>query len=216
MSQKNPKILTKFYNDLDTAINVPSRFELFVIGDFNAKLGVRTSDDVNFGLSNFIGKYGTGKRNDNGDRLINFMCANKLYASNTHIKHPCRHRTTRIGMIKAAGTKKGSKLTQPVYSQIDFILCRTRSIYFFTDSRAYGGACTASDHKIVTAKANFHNINMCFRNKTCKTKKYNVSGLASNTEYKEIFSQNISDRLNSIKMSDDPNSDLTKLLSSIT
>jgi hypothetical protein len=67
ITSKSPLKLKQFYDQVNAAINVPARWELFVLGDFNSKLGKRTNDDVDNGFEKHMGKYGNGTRNDNGE-----------------------------------------------------------------------------------------------------------------------------------------------------
>ena len=56
---------------------------IFVMGDFNAKIGVRQSEQDEA----FMGMYGKGVRNTNGDRLRDFLKSTSLYLANTHFNH---------------------------------------------------------------------------------------------------------------------------------
>ena len=57
-SRKDISLSTSFYEDLQKASNVPSRWEVYYLGDFNGKVGKLTySDSVN-GLHHHIGRYG--------------------------------------------------------------------------------------------------------------------------------------------------------------
>lgn len=80
---KNPKLVTKFYREVTSAISVPSRYEIVILGDFNSKLGKLSVSDVSNNISNYVGNFGMGTRNDNGEHLLNFICGNKLFALNT-------------------------------------------------------------------------------------------------------------------------------------
>ena len=72
-------------DDLDEAlINVESKYKIIIIGDFNAKIG-KKEDDCG---SIYVGPYGIGKRNDRGERLLNWAEENKMYIANTMFKKP--------------------------------------------------------------------------------------------------------------------------------
>ena len=80
----NPAATDQFYRELQEAITVPARYELWILGDFNAKLGKRSDKDFGCGLyKNFIGRYSVGRRNENGERLLDFLVSNGLFAANT-------------------------------------------------------------------------------------------------------------------------------------
>ena len=63
-SVQNPQIADKFYDQLVKALDVPARYEVWFLGDFNAKLGKRSRNDEENGLSSHIGKHGVGRRNE--------------------------------------------------------------------------------------------------------------------------------------------------------
>ena len=71
----------------ELSVKLPSRFEVFVVGDCNAKLGKRTFSDIESGYSENMGKYGVCRRNENGERLLNFLISNKMYAAITPLSN---------------------------------------------------------------------------------------------------------------------------------
>ena len=193
--QDNPRLLSKFYGNLREAGNVPSNVEIFFLGDFNSKLGKMTSADIDFGFNNYMGSYGMGCRNENGEHLLNFMLENNLFAANTAFQHPCKHRTTYTGWRKDWSAGRHSKKTLPVYSQIDFLLCRSRLKPILSDARSYGCALTYTDHRIVVMKMRFIGISLCFQNNKQKIKKYNISELVSNREMQQNYQQSLENRI---------------------
>ena len=52
---------------------------IFLCGDFNSKLGREKGNEA------FMGHYGKGTRNSNGEHLIQFLLQHQLYAANTHL-----------------------------------------------------------------------------------------------------------------------------------
>ena len=81
----------RFYEDLQQAINrVPRRLALFVMGDFNAKLGECSNQLPT------LGQYGLGERNEAVDTLYSFCVENNLTITKTLFNHPKRKRYTRI------------------------------------------------------------------------------------------------------------------------
>jgi exonuclease III len=121
----NPAATDQFYCELQEAINVPARHDIWILGDFNAKLGKRSDHDFQNGLHKNIGRHGVGRRNENGERLLKFLVSNGLFAANTAFRHSSRHTTTRTGWLRDE-TKKSF----PYFSQIDYVLCR--SALFFS------------------------------------------------------------------------------------
>ena len=67
----------RFYEDLQDLLELtPKKDVLFIIGDWNAKVGSQETPGV-------IGKFGLGIRNEAGQRLIEFCQENALVIANT-------------------------------------------------------------------------------------------------------------------------------------
>ena len=67
----------QFYEDLQDLLELtPKKDVLFIIGDWNAKVGSQETYGV-------IGKFGLGMRNEAGQRLIEFCKENRLVIANT-------------------------------------------------------------------------------------------------------------------------------------
>ena len=67
----------RFYEDVQDLLELtPKRDALFIIGDWNAKVGSQETPGV-------TGKYGLGIRNEAGQRLIEFCQENALVIANT-------------------------------------------------------------------------------------------------------------------------------------
>ena len=67
----------RFYEDLqDLSELTPKKDVLFIIGDWNAKVGSQEKSGVR-------GKFGLGVRNEAGQRLIEFCQENTLVIANT-------------------------------------------------------------------------------------------------------------------------------------
>ena len=71
----------RFYEDLlqDLLELTPPKYVLFIIGDWNAKVGSQEIPGV-------TGKYGLGIQNEAGQRLIEFCQENALVIANTLIQ----------------------------------------------------------------------------------------------------------------------------------
>ena len=127
-ASEDPSLLDGFYPDLSNAVTTPSRFQVYVCGDFNSKLGTLTLEDEEIGLSCYMGVHGKGKRNSNGDALLQFLIQHGLFACNTAFEHPSQHKTTWTGWIPHPSSPTASL---PVYNQIDYILCKQTSTCLF-------------------------------------------------------------------------------------
>ena len=75
----------------------PKKDVLFIIGDWNAKVGSQEIPGV-------AGKFGFGVRNEAGQRLIEFCQENALVISNTLFK---KHKTLHMDIIRWSILKSG-------------------------------------------------------------------------------------------------------------
>ena len=67
----------QFYEDLQDLLELtPQKYILFIIGDWNAKVGSQETPGV-------MGKFGLGVQNEAGQRLIEFCQENTLDITNT-------------------------------------------------------------------------------------------------------------------------------------
>ena len=97
-----------FYEDLQDLLELtPKKDILFIIGDWNAKVGSQETPGV-------ISKFGLGVRNEAGQKLIEFCQENALVIANTLFQQHKRRLYT-------------SKLPDGQHrNQIDYILCSQR------------------------------------------------------------------------------------------
>ena len=71
------KQVERFYEDLQDLLELtPQKDVLFIIGDWNAKVGSQETPEV-------TGKLGIGMQNEAGQRLIEFCQENVLVIANT-------------------------------------------------------------------------------------------------------------------------------------
>ena len=68
-----------FYEELEKAMEKKACSHHIVMGDFNAKTGVR---NINENMK-CIGPFGTGDRNKRGERLLDFAEENNLVVTNS-------------------------------------------------------------------------------------------------------------------------------------
>ena len=70
----------RFYEDLQDLLEpTPKKDVLFIIGDWNAKVGSQETPGV-------TGEFGLGVRNESGQRLIKFFQKNTVVRANTHFQ----------------------------------------------------------------------------------------------------------------------------------
>ena len=98
----------RFYEDLHDLLELtPKKDVLFIIGDWNAKVGSQETSGV-------TGQFGLGMRNEAGQRLIEFCQENALVIANTLFQqHKRRLYTWKIRLIIFFAAKDGEAL----YSQ---------------------------------------------------------------------------------------------------
>ena len=98
----------QFYEDLEDLLELtPPKDVLFIIGDWNAKVGSQ-------GIPGVTGKFGLGVHNEAGQRLIEFCQKNALFIANTLLQQQKRWLCT-------WASPHGQHL-----NQIDYILCSQR------------------------------------------------------------------------------------------
>ena len=156
-------IKDEFYCQLQDVVNEVSKRDILIIaGDWNARTG--QADDY---TRHILGKFGLGQRCDNGDRLINFADANRMFIASTRFQHPRKHLLTWYS---------NDGITA---HQLDHILIRSRWISSIEDCRSYRGAEAGnkggSDHVLVRAKLRLHLAN---RTKTRRSMRVNVAALS--------------------------------------
>ena len=98
----------QFYEDLQDLLEVtPKKDVLFIIGDWNAKLGSQETPGV-------TGKFGLGIQNEAGQRLIEFCQENALVIANILFQ---QHKRKPYTWTSPDGQHQ---------NQIDYILCSQR------------------------------------------------------------------------------------------
>ena len=123
-----------FYEELEKAIDRKACSHHIVMGDFNAKIGVRNTNDK----MKCTGPFGTGNRNERGERLLDFAEENNLVVTNSlFFKAANRYWTWEA----PGGVTK---------NQIDFILSSDRKIV--QNCEVITKVDIGSDHRMVRAR----------------------------------------------------------------
>ena len=74
--------IESFYDVVENGIaEVPRKDIIIIIGDWNAKVG-----DNNLGWESVMGRHGYGKRNERGERLLEFAAEHNLFICNTRFQ----------------------------------------------------------------------------------------------------------------------------------
>ena len=123
----------RFYDQLSHAIEaVPFQHKLFVLGDFNARVG---RDYVIW--SKVIGRHGIGKENANGSMLLDLSTKQNLVVTNTIFQQANKY--------KASWMHPRSKH----WHLIDFVLVRQRDLRDVRLTRVMRPTSSWSDHRMV-------------------------------------------------------------------
>ena len=124
----------QFYEDLQELLELtPPKDGLFIIGDWNAKLGSQETPGV-------TGKFGLGVWNEAEQRLIEFCQENTLVIANTLFQ---QHKRRLYTWTSPDGQHR---------IQIDYILCSQRWRSSIQSAKTRPGADCGSDHEILIAK----------------------------------------------------------------
>ena len=126
-----------FYEDLQDLLELtPKKDVLFIIGDWNAKVGSQ-------GIPGVTGKFGLGLRNEGGQRLIDFCQENALVIANTLFQ---QHKRRLYTWTSPDGQQR---------NQIDYILCSQKWRSSIQSTKTRPGADCGSDHELLINKFRF-------------------------------------------------------------
>ena len=124
----------QFQEDLQDLLELtPKKVVLFIIGDYNAKVGSQETPGV-------IGKFGLGVQNEAGQKLIRFCQENALVIANTLFQ---QHKRRLYTWTLPDGQHQ---------NQIDYILCSQRWRSSIESAKTRPGADCGSDHELLIAK----------------------------------------------------------------
>ena len=127
----------EFYEDLQDLLELtPKKDVLFIIGDWNAKVGSQEIPGV-------IGKFGLGVQNEAGQRLREFCQENTQVIANTIFQ---QHKRWFYTWTSPDGQYQ---------NQIDYILCSWRQRSSIQSAKTRPGADCDSDHQLLIAKLRF-------------------------------------------------------------
>ena len=119
----------RFYGDLQDLLELtPRKVVLFIIGDWNAKVGSQETPGV-------TGKFGLGIQNEAGQRLIEFYQKSALVITNTLFQQYKRRLYT--------WTSPNGQYR----NQIDYIFCSQRWRSSIQSAKTRPGADCGSDHE---------------------------------------------------------------------
>ena len=124
----------RFYEDLQDLLElIPQKGVLFIIVDWNAKVGSQETPGV-------TDKFSLGIWNEAGQRLIEFFQENALVIANTLFE---QHKRRLYTWTSPDGQYR---------NQIDYILCSQRWRSSIQSAKTSPGADCGSDHELFIAK----------------------------------------------------------------
>ena len=168
-----------FYEDLENAVNRKECKQHIIMGDFNAKIGIKEKNEN----LKWIGPHGIGIRNDRGERLLDFAANNKLLVTNTFFEKPA----SRYWTWESPGGA--------YHNQIDFILADEKSTIYNTEVITH--VDIGSDHRMVRGKVKINK--RLLRLKRIKRKhvfKIDIKGLEKATT---MFQLSLHNRFDALK-----------------
>ena len=125
-----------FYDDLQELLELtPKKDVLFIIGDWNAKVGSQEIPGV-------TRKFGLGVQNEAGQKLIEFCQENTLVIANTFFQ---QHKRWLYTWTSPDGQH---------WNQIEYILCSQRWRSSILSAKTRPGADCGSYHELLIAKLN--------------------------------------------------------------
>ncbi|XP_076054495.1 uncharacterized protein LOC143033187 [Oratosquilla oratoria] len=167
-----------FYEELNTLVkDVPPSDKLFLLGDFNARVGANYNN-----WNGVLGLHSIGRLNSNGLILLSMCAENPLAITNTMFRQADKYKTTWLHPRSRQ------------WHLIDFVICRQRDIRDVKITRAMRGAECWTDHCLVRCILPLHIIPP--HRKMPKTIKpaYNVARL-KNSQKRNEFADDLDDRL---------------------
>ena len=122
-----------FWLDLDETVEKIQRNErIMVIADLNGHVG-----EENNGDQECMGRHGLGKRNNEGQAVVDFAKRRELAITNTYFVKKLAHRDT----YNSGGRS----------SLVDYIMVRRRRIKEVMDTKVVVGESVAKQHRIVVS-----------------------------------------------------------------
>ena len=123
-----------FWEQMEEVMQKIAENDVVWIGaDFNGKVG-----EGNIGATEVMGKHGVGRRNEEGQMIVEFALANNMAIVNTYFEK--RH------------SRKITYTSGDRNTQIDYILCRRGDMKMTQNCYVLPGEAVAKQHKVVVCK----------------------------------------------------------------
>ena len=138
----------RFYTELGQVLDqIPSRDELVILGDFNARVGTNAQEQFTHGDTGIrapVGRFGLPEVNDNGVRLLDFLATRDK--DGLRVLSTCfRHST--YGTWFHPSSRK--------WFQLDHVICSARTAGLVTDVKVMPGYVHNTDHRCLKVQIRF-------------------------------------------------------------
>ena len=173
----------QFYIQLSSAIrSVPSKDKLFLLGDFNARVG----RDYTL-WPGILGKYGIGSSNSNGDRLLGLCATHELTITNT------------LFQLKEKDVATWTHPRSGHQHLLDYIIVRQRDVRDVRVTRVMRGAECGTDHKLVRTKVSMRSPKSLYCSANRGIRKPDFRSL-ENSSTRTLFQHAISTRVEGLTL----------------
>ena len=188
-------VVEEFYTKLNEIIKETNRKDILIVtGDWNAKIG-----EDREGWEEVMGQFGYGKRNERGERLLEFATDNQLAICNTFFKHKACHKWT-----WRTGDNKHKNM-------IDLVLIAKRWKDAVQNCRSFQGADIGSDHSLVIANITLKLKAKKFTQQNRRRDIIKLTEKETGDRFREVLHKNI-EQLNNLEELDDRTNGLTKAI----
>ena len=123
--------------------NIPKTEQLYILGDFNARVGADHE-----AWPTCLGHHGMGKMNENGQRLLELCCHHVLSITNTFFENkPCH----KVYWIHPSSGH---------WHRLDLVITRRDALNNVLNPRSYHSADCDTDHSLICARVRMQPIRL--------------------------------------------------------
>ena len=180
------EVKENFYDDLQQVMKkIPAEDKVFLLGDFNARVG-----NDNQAWPKVLGQHLIGKTNSNGLLLLSFCSEHELVITNSVFQQP--------NIWKGTWCHPRAKQ----WHTLDYVITRQRDLKHVTSTRAHRGTECWSDHRLVRSKIQISLSKKSRRSKPKVAKKLNCKKL-NDPQVAATFSHELDEAIDKCQISED-------------
>uniref|UniRef100_H2ZZE9 Reverse transcriptase domain-containing protein n=1 Tax=Latimeria chalumnae TaxID=7897 RepID=H2ZZE9_LATCH len=132
----SPEEKNKFYDTLHQVVKgIPPTEQLFLLGDFNARVGADNNS-----WPDCLGYFGIGKMNINGQRLLDFCAPNQFCITNSYFAGKDRHK------VSWRHPRSGH------WHQLDLVIVKRKDLPSVKNTCMFHSADCDTDHSLIISK----------------------------------------------------------------